>query len=114
MSSYQLQRIEIDNIQRKIINDFGEIITKEIDLPLTVVKGFLWKALRDWQANHGMTIIDTERGSGSSPNERIRQAKQILATFKTLLTESTDLDAKIIDRGISKSIRHYLFHYANR
>ncbi|MHA1966459.1 MAG: hypothetical protein ACW964_01530 [Candidatus Hodarchaeales archaeon] len=114
MSSNQLHKIQMDNIQRKIINDFGDIISKETELSITVVKGFLWKALREWQTIHGISIIDTEKGSGSSPGDRIRQAKEILNIFKTLLTESTDIDTKLLDRGISKSIRHYLSNYANR
>ncbi len=114
MATYQLQKIEIDSVQRKIINDFGDIISKEINYSVTVVKGFLWKALREWQSAHGMSVIDTEKGSGSSPNERVKQAKQILSIFKTHFLESSEKDDKLLDRGISKSIRHYLFHYANR
>ena len=114
MATYQLQKIEIDSVQRKIINDFGDIISKEINLSVTVVKGFLWKALREWQSVHGMSVIDTEKGSGSSPNERVNQAKQILSIFRTHFLESAGIDDKLLDLGISKSIRHYLSHYANR
>ena len=114
MATYQLQKIEIDSVQRNIIYDFGDIISKEINISVTGVKGFLWKALREWQSVHGMSVIETEKGSGSSPNERVMQAKQILSIFRTHFVESAGVDDKLLDLGISKSIRHYLSHYANR
>ena len=109
-----LTKIKLDNIQRRIIYDFAEILAQEINLSKTVIKGFLWKSLREWQNVHGMSIIDTERGSGSSPEERVKQAKQILNIFKDNINESTDVDSKAVESGISKALRHYLFHYANR
>lgn len=114
MATYQLQKIEIDSVQRNIIKDFGDIISKEINLSVTVVKGFLWKALREWQNVHGISVLDTEKNSGSSPKERVKQAKQILSIFRNYFLESAEIDDKQLDFGISKSIRHYLGHYANR
>ncbi len=114
MATSPLTKIKLDNVQRKIIYDFADILTQEVNLSKTVIKGFLWKSLREWQNLHGMSIIDTERGSGSSPEERVKQAKQILNIFKDHINEFSDVDSKSVESGISKALRHYLFHYANR
>ena len=114
MAQIQLEKIEVDNIQRKIINDFAEIYSEKTEISKTMLKGFLWKSLREWQSKHGMTVVDTEKGSGSSPAERVQQAKQILEILHTKLLESTNTDIRVLELALRRSIRHYLSHYANR
>jgi hypothetical protein len=114
MANIQLQKIELDSTQKQIINDFADIFHEQSDLSLTMLKGFLWKSLREWQSKNKMTIEETEKGSGSSPTERIQQAKEILGIFKDHLKESTNIDNHAIELSLRKAIRHYTFTYANR
>ncbi|MHA2388383.1 MAG: hypothetical protein ACXACW_06640 [Candidatus Hodarchaeales archaeon] len=114
MSKSPLEKIKVDQVQKKIIEDFADIISEETGLTVLVIKGFLWKTLRQWQKTHGMTITDTEKGSGSSPNERIQQATDILNICKSKIESSTDVNIEDLETGIKKSIRHYDTHYAKR
>lgn len=114
MAQDEIEKIEVDTIQRKIISDFAEIYSQQTNLSNTMLKGFLWKSLREWQNKHGLTVVDTEKGSGSSPAERVQQAKQILEILHTHLLESTDADKIVLELAMRRSIRHYLSHYANR
>lgn len=114
ISKSPLEKIEVDSIQKKIIEDFTEIISEEIDLSKMAIKGFLWKFLREWQKAHGMTHSDTEKNATSSPADRIQQIKEIFAIFKSQVTFSTDIDHKTLDVGLKKSLHHNELLYANR
>ena len=114
MSKSPLEKIEVDSVQKKIIKDFADIISGETGLTVLVVKGFLWKSLRQWQKAHGITITETEKGSGSSPSERIEQATEILAICESKIESSTDVNKEALETGIKKSIRLYGTQYANR
>ncbi len=114
MSKSPLEKIKVDSIQKKIIEEFADIIADETDLTVLVVKGFLWKSLRQWQKEHGLTITDTETGTGSSPKDRIQQATEILAICNTKIETGTDTEKEALAQGIKKSIKHYTTHYANR
>ena len=114
MANVQLQKIELDSTQKQIINDFAEIFNEQTNLSQTMLKGFLWKSLREWQSKNDMTIEETEKGSGSSPAERIQQAKEILEIFSDYLLKSTSVDTQDIELSSKKAIRHYTFNYANR
>ncbi|PWI48052.1 hypothetical protein CEE45_08480 [Candidatus Heimdallarchaeota archaeon B3_Heim] len=66
LSKSPLEKIEVDSEQKKIIEDFADIISGETGLTVLVVKRFLWKSLREWQKVHGMTHSDTEKDATSS------------------------------------------------
>jgi len=108
------QRLELDEIQKKIIDEFADIVSQEITLSKTVIKGFLWISIRQWQKSHGMTILETEQGSGSTFEERKAQAIQIFDIFKDEVRKSTKIDNKNLEVGIAKAIDSYMTTYANR
>ena len=107
-------RIELDKIQGNIIDEFADIVSQEIDLSKTIVKGFYWKAIREWQIINRKTLIETEKGSGSSFEERIAQANQISDIFRSKVKESTRTDHKSLEVGIKKAIDNYMETYAKR
>jgi len=109
-----LEKIDVDNVQRRIIGDFADIISKETSLSKMVIKGFLWKSLRKWQETHGMTHSDTEKDTSISPEERIRQTEQIFELFKPQVISSAAIDEKDLEFAIKKSLHHYEQEYANR
>lgn len=114
MPEGQLNSIVADSIQKKIIDDFGTIISKEIPISKMAIKGYLWWALKEWQKLHGMTILDTETGVGSTPDERIKQATEILNTFKSQIIDSIKDDLEALNKGITNALNHYIKYYANR
>lgn len=66
MEKSPIERLELDRIQRKIIDKYIDRVSQEIDLSKTIFKGFLWKLIRKWQKIHGVTLLETEKGSGNS------------------------------------------------
>ena len=114
MEKIPRQRIEIDKIQGKIIYEFADILSQEIGLSKTIIKGFLWKSIRQWQEIHGMTLVETEQGSGSSVEERREQATQIFDIFKSQVEKSTRVDHVNLEVGITKAIDNYMATYAKR
>ncbi len=109
-----LEKIDVDKVQRQIIGDFADIISKETNLSKMVIKGFLWKSLRKWQEIHGMTHSDTEKDTTISPEERIQQTTEIFELFKPQVISSAEVDEKDLEFAIKKSLRHYEQKYANR
>jgi hypothetical protein len=107
-------RIELDKIQSKIIDEFADIVSQEIDLSKTIIKGFYWKAIREWQKIHKKTLSETEQGQGSSFEERKLQANQISDIFRKKVLESTRTDHKSLEVGIKKALNNYMINYAKR
>ena len=114
MKEIPRQRLELDEIQKKIIEEFADIVSQEIPLSKTIIKGFLWRSIRQWQKNHGMTILETEQGSGSTFEERKTQATQIFDIFKDQVKKSTKVDHADLEVGIAKAIDSYMATYAKR
>jgi hypothetical protein len=114
MEKNSRQRIELDKIQSKIIGEFADIVSQEVDLSKTIVKGFYWKAIREWQEIYKKTLSETEQGQGSSFEERKLQANQISDIFRSKVLESTRTDPKSLEVGIKKAINSYLTTYAKR
>ena len=108
------RKIIADGVQRKIIDDFATIISENISLKQRIIKGYLWRVLRKWQETHEMTIQDTEQGIGSTPEERIKQAAEILdLCYKEMKGTATD-EVEELRTGIDKALQHYINNYANR
>ncbi len=114
MSKSPLEKIQVDSVQKKIIEEFADIVSEETGIAVIIIKGFLWKSLRKWQKDHGLTITETEKGSGSSPAERITQAREILDISKSKIQSGTDVDKTALSKGIDKALQHYKTHYAKR
>jgi hypothetical protein len=110
----QYRKIIADGMQRKIIDDFATIISENISIEQRVIKGFLWRALRKWQEAHKMTILETEKGIGSTSEERIKQASDILDfCYKEMEYSATD-ELEGLKTGISKALQHYKRKYSER
>ena len=114
MTENQFKKIMTDEIQRKIINDFAIIISEEITLKKMVIKGFLWRALREWQNRHEVTILDTEKGGGSTPKERIQQASEILQICLNDMKGLVENEIHALEIGINNALKHYITNYSDR
>ena len=114
MEPISRQRIELDKTQSRIIDELAEIVSQEIDLSKTIVKGFYWKAIREWQKINKKTLSETEQGQGSSFEERKQQVNQISTIFRKKVVESTRVDQKSLDTGIKKAVNYYLASHAKR
>ncbi|MFX0123103.1 MAG: hypothetical protein ACFFAE_05655 [Candidatus Hodarchaeota archaeon] len=114
MSEDQYRKIITDEIQRQIIDDFAAIISEEISVKQMVVKGFLWRALREWQKQHEITILETERGDGSTPEERIKQASEILNICLSDMKVLVEDEFQALETGIKRALEHYIIHYSER
>jgi hypothetical protein len=113
MTENQFKKIMTDEIQRKIIDDFAIIISEEITLKKRVIKGFLWRALREWQNRHEITIRDTEKG-GSTPKERIQQASEILQICLNDMKCLVEDEIQALESSINKALKYYIKNYSER
>lgn len=115
-----LDKIKADQTQKEVIQGMATVLSKNIlnregeNISVPVIKGFLWRALRNWQKKYGITVEDTETGEGSSPSERINQARQILALFKTEVLSVRGIDTQTVDIGIFETMKFYEKNYARR
>ena len=108
------KKLELDKFQSRIIDEFADIVSQEIDLSKTIIKGFYWKAIREWQKIHDKTLAETEQGSGSTFEERKEQANQISDIFREKVMNSTVVDPENLKAGITKAVDYYLAIHAKR
>ncbi len=115
-----LDKIKTDQKQKELIHGMATVLSENIhnregeNITIPVIKGFLWRALRNWQQKYGLTVEDTESGEGSSPSERVNQARQILALFKTEVLSVRGVDLQTVDIGIFETMKFYEKNYAHR
>jgi len=115
MTNNELERIQANPVQKEIISHFAKIISSQISVPEIAVKGFLWKALRDWQLENGMTIAETEIGHGSSRSERIKQADDILQLLNKMLTKVIKKEESAsLTLALDECLTYYIENYADR
>lgn len=114
MTENQFKKIMTDEIQRKIIDDFAIIISEEITLKKMVIKGFLWRALREWQNQNEITILDTEKEEGSTPEERIHQASEILQICLNDMKNIVENEIQALETGVNNALKHYITNYSER
>lgn len=114
MENQPRKKLELDRLQSKIIDEFADIVTQEIDLSKTIIKGFYWKSIREWQKIHNRTLAETEQGSGSTFKERKEQAIQISDIFEGKVLNSTNVNPEKLKAGINKALTKYLATHAKR
>ncbi len=115
MSEDNLDEIKTDPIQKEIVGDLAKFIAETLDLKEMVVKGFLWRSLREWQVSHGITHEQTEDGFGSSPSERLKQMTEILDLLeKQVIKVIKSEKAPHIDKTMKMALQRYEEKYANR
>ena len=117
MSENQFERILTDETQKEIVEDLVSIISEKTSIRRMVIKGFLWRAMREWQKEHKMTILDTETGSGSTTQERIKQTTEILGKCKDKMRHLVEDDPnafETLESSFKDALNHYIEHYSKR
>ena len=115
MSSDEFQQVKTNDIQKQITNMLAELISSKISLKKIAIKGFLWKAMREWQVSHNSTVMDTEDENSSSTSIRIAQITEMLNIFKSKISEVLSENERInLDEAIKECIKQYSKKYAHR
>ena len=52
------QQLDLASDQIEMVDVMAGIIAGRIDLPERVVRGFIWKCLRDWQEENGKLLLE--------------------------------------------------------
>ncbi len=117
MSNNEFERIFIDETQKEIAENLALFLSEKTSIKKMVIKGFLWRALREWQKEHKMTILDTETGLGSTSDERIKQATDIFSKCKNqmkYLVEDDPNALKRLENSFDEALNFYIKHYSKR
>ena len=115
MTEDNLDEIKTDPVQKQIVGDLAQFVANQLDLKEMVVKGFLWRSLREWQITHGITHKQTEDGFGSSPIERKKQMAEILGLLeKQVIKVIKSEKASYVDKTMKMALERYEEKYANR
>ncbi len=102
-----------NKVQKQIIDDYASIMSDQISMKKMVIKDFFWRASREWQKIHKMTILDTEKDSQSTPDERIKQASEILNLCKLELKSLVKDGPETLENSFNDALNHYIKNYAN-
>jgi len=77
-----LDMLEVSKLQRQIIQEKGEIMSKILDMNSLSVRGFFVLALVEWQKQVGMTVKESEAPIETDREQRIREAEEIFVIFR--------------------------------
>lgn len=117
MSKNEFERIFTDETQKEIADDLASLISERTSMKKMVIKGFLWRAMREWQKEHKMTIMETETGLGSTSEERIKQSTEILSKCKAQMRHLVEDDPnalKMLDKSFDDALKYYIERYSKR
>ena len=64
--------------QREMVESFGRLGAERLGISAVPLRGFLWRAAREWQKSHQSSV---ESLKASSPEERMRAAEEIIRIF---------------------------------
>lgn len=70
--------------------------------------------MRKWQETHEKTILDTEKDAGSTPEERIKQASEILDICFEEMQDLAEDKIEALKTGINEALQHYIKNYSER
>lgn len=97
--------------QRAIVYHVCEVIAERLDLDEAPVRGFFWKALREWQLDRE---LPTASMRDMTPPERLEAAEQIGVFFRGMLRRYLSEDRRAqIDESWAEALRTYRRNYAN-
>lgn len=113
MAQSTIKYMQSDKMQKRLMADLAEIISKKSKIPLMLTKGFILRSLLSWQEKTDLTIEDTETSLNSTPPERISQIKEILSIFhlqaQKIILESQEDD---LNTAVQNAIMFYEENYA--
>ncbi len=76
--SYPFSELILSDDQRELVELFGKFGAERLGISPVPLRGFLWKAAREWQQRN-QASIETLRSS--SPEERLKGAEEIAQLF---------------------------------
>jgi len=65
--------LDLASIQIEIVDAMAGIIADRIRLPERVVRGFIWKCMRDWQQEHGKRLVEISEVPAPTRFENFRK-----------------------------------------
>lgn len=96
--------------QRQIVYHVCEVISARLDLDEAPVRGFFWRALREWQQKRG---LPTASMRDMKPSDRLEAAEQIGVVFRGMLRKYLSEDHRTrIDEAWAEALRTYEANYA--
>lgn len=96
--------------QRAIVYHVCEVIAERLELAEAPVRGFFWKALREWQLDRE---LPTASMRDMTPTERLEAAEQIGVFFRGMLRKYLSEDHRVhIDEAWAEALRTYRANYA--
>ncbi len=107
-------KVQIRPEQLKLINELSNFISREIEVPVLVLKGTVWKALQEWQNRNNKAISEIIKMSKA---QKIMAVKQIFNLgkdcMKNLLCFPKKEGEMLVDIIYEKSFKYYI-EYLNR
>ena len=96
--------------QRGIVYHVCEVIGQKLELDEAPVRGFFWKALREWQQDRA---LPTASMRDMNPRERLQAAEEIGVFFRGMLRKYLSEDHRTrIDDAWGEALRTYQQNYA--
>ncbi|MCY3413483.1 MAG: hypothetical protein INQ03_17715 [Candidatus Heimdallarchaeota archaeon] len=107
------QTVALEASQYEVVDTIAKIMSEYTEINLLPMKGFIWKALHDWQVSAQIPIADVV---SMKPEQRIEMVGEIF-DFLSKLLESFLLnssDSSKLDTAIKNAYDHYKQTFAHR
>ncbi|MFX1570893.1 MAG: hypothetical protein ACFFCV_21345 [Promethearchaeota archaeon] len=102
--------IHISERQKTLLEPVAKIISDQINVSERAVKGFLWRAVREWQMENKKDLSEAE---ALSPDQRVLLFKKIMElikhTFTRILIDNSQ--EHLLDKALNDVLSIYKTRY---
>lgn len=107
-------KVQIRPEQLKLINELSNLISREIEVPILVLKGTIWRALKEWQNRNNKAISEIIKMSKAQKIMAVKQVFNLGKDYmKDLLCSPKKEGETLVDIIYEKSFKYYI-EYLNR
>lgn len=106
-------RVKLEADQSKILDDTAKIIEPHLEINFLALKGFMLRAIKQWQSNENMALGDLVT---ASPELRIKHMEATYNNLKSILAKAliNQTDTEALSDAVNKALESYKEKYAFR
>ena len=109
---FSFSELVLSDEQRELVEVFGELGSERLGISPVPLRGFLWKAAREWQQRNQAVLATL---SSSTPEERLKGAEEVAQLLlKRMLNAFPEEKHDEVRRAVEAGLATYLERFNRR